>query len=77
LSSATHPYDEITWREDANLDPFWIRDKSLEVSDVLEDPGAIAEEKTDDLEAVLEEFAAIAADLRDIAVQCSRVHPGG
>ena len=42
----------------------WIRDKSLEDSADLEDPDVIAEEIADDLQAALEQFAAIAADLR-------------
>lgn len=44
-------------REGANLDLSWIRDKSLEDSDNLEDPDVIAEEIADNLEAALEQFA--------------------
>jgi len=40
-------------------------DKSLEDSADLEDPDTIAEEIADDLQAALEQFAAIAADLRE------------
>lgn len=58
-------YDEIMRREGTNLDLFWIRDKSLEDSDDLKDPDVIADEIADDLEAALEEFAAITADLRE------------
>lgn len=50
-------------REGANLDLSWIRDKTLEDSDDLEDPDVIAEEIAKDLEAALEQFSAIAADL--------------
>jgi type I restriction enzyme M protein len=50
--------------EGANLDLFWIKDKSLEYPDDLEDPDVIAEEIADDLEAALEQFEAIATDLR-------------
>jgi hypothetical protein len=53
------------WCAGANLDPFWISAESLEVSDDLEDPDVIAEEIADDLEAALDEFVAIAADLRE------------
>ncbi len=52
-------------REGVNLDLSWVRDKSLKDSDDLEDPDVIADELADDLEAALEEFAAIAADLRE------------
>ncbi len=51
-------------REGANLDLTWIRDKTLEDSVGLEDPDTIAEEIADDLQAALEQFAAIATDLR-------------
>ncbi len=58
-----YSYEEIMRREGANLDLFWIRDKSLEDSADLEDPDVIAEEIVDDLQAALEQFAAIAADM--------------
>lgn len=60
-----YSYDEIVRREGANLDLFWIRDKSLEDSADLEAPDVIAEEIADDLQAALEQFAAIATDLRE------------
>ena len=60
-----YPYEEILRREGANLDLSWIRDKSLEDSADLEDPDLIAEEIADDLQAALEQFATIAADLRE------------
>ncbi len=47
------------------MDLSWIRDKSLEDSADLEDPDLIAEEIADDLQAALDQFASIAADLRD------------
>jgi len=52
------------WCEGTNLDLFPIEDKSLEYLDDLEAPGVIAEEIADDLEAALEQFEAIATDLR-------------
>ena len=60
-----YTYGEIMRREGVNLDLSWIRDKSLEDSADLEDPDIIAEEIADDLQAALEQFASIAADLRD------------
>jgi hypothetical protein len=50
--------------EEANLDLSRTRDKSLEDLATLEDPDLIAEEIADDLEVALEQFAAVAADLR-------------
>jgi type I restriction enzyme M protein len=41
----------------------WLRDESLEESDNLPDPGVIAQEIADDLEAALEQFRLIAEDL--------------
>ena len=50
-------FDELMARDKANLDIFWIRDESLEETDVL--AGAILE----DLEAALEQFRTIAEDM--------------
>ncbi len=47
----------------ANLDIFWLKDESLEDSANLPDPGVIAAEIVEDLEAALQQFAAIATDL--------------
>ena len=46
-----------------NLDIFWLKDESLEDSANLPPPDIIAAEIMDDLEAALEQFAEIAADL--------------
>jgi type I restriction enzyme M protein len=56
-------YDELTQRDKASLDIFWLRDESLEASDNLPDPDVIAAEIIEDLQAALEQFAAINADL--------------
>jgi hypothetical protein len=48
----------------ANLDIFWLRDETLEESDNLPDPDLLAQEIVEDLEAALEQFREIAADLR-------------
>jgi len=42
-----------------NLDIFWLKDESLEDSANLPDPGVIALEITEDLEAALAQFAAV------------------
>jgi hypothetical protein len=41
----------------------WLRDESLEESDNLPDPDVLAQEIIEDLEAALEQFREIAADL--------------
>ena len=57
-------YDELTKRDKANLDIFWLKDEALEASANLPEPGVIAQEIADDLEAALEQFATIAEDLK-------------
>ncbi|WP_276968264.1 HsdM family class I SAM-dependent methyltransferase, partial [Metallibacterium scheffleri] len=56
-------YDELFARDKASLDIFWLRDDSLAESDNLPAPEVIAQEIVDDLEAALEQFRLIAADL--------------
>ena len=58
-------YDELVARDKASLDIFWLRDDSLAESDNLPAPEVIAQEIVDDLEAALEQFRLIAADLGD------------
>ncbi len=57
-------YEELVNRDKANLDIFWLRDKSLEGSENLQPPDAIAAEIAENLEAALEQFAEIHEDLR-------------
>jgi type I restriction enzyme M protein len=57
-------YEELTKRDKANLDIFWLKDDALEESANLPAPGIIAQEIVDDLAAALEQFAAIADDLK-------------
>ena len=45
-------------------DLFWLRDRSLEDSAGLPDPDLIAAEIADDLQSALDQFAAIANDLK-------------
>ncbi len=59
----SYDYDELINRDKASLDIFWLRDESLADSDNLPDPGIIAREIVDDLEAALEQFKLIAEDL--------------
>jgi type I restriction enzyme M protein len=58
-----YTYDELTARDKASLDIFWLRDDSLADSDNLPPPEVIAQEIVEDLEAALEQFRLIAADL--------------
>lgn len=57
-------YDELVKRDKASLDIFWLRDESLEDAANLPAPDVIAAEIVEDLQAALDEFALIAADLR-------------
>lgn len=57
--------DDLLARDKVNLDIFWLRDESLEDSANLPDPDLIAAEIIDDLEAALEQFREITADLQD------------
>lgn len=58
-----YDYDELIARDKASLDIFWLKDESLADSDNLPPPEVIAQEIVEDLEAALEQFRLIAADL--------------
>ena len=58
-----YEYEELINRDKASLDIFWLKDQSLEDSDNLPDPGIVAAEIIEDLEAALEQFREIAVDL--------------
>jgi len=53
----SYTYEELTKRDKVNLDIFWLKDESLEDSANLPDPGVLALEITEDLEAALAQFA--------------------
>jgi len=57
-------YDELLKRDKVNLDIFWLKDEALEDSANLPAPEVIATDIATDLEAVLEQFAMIAEDLK-------------
>ena len=57
-------YDDLAKRDKANLDIFWLKDKSLEDSDDLPAPDVLAQEIADDLQTALEQFTAIAEKLK-------------
>jgi len=52
-------YEELTKRDKLNLDIFWLKDESLEDSANLPDPGIIAAEIVEDLQAALAQFAGL------------------
>jgi type I restriction enzyme M protein len=56
-------YEDLVKRDKANLDIFWLRDDSLGDSSDLPDPAVLAAEIVEDLQAALDQFAQIAADL--------------
>ena len=60
-----YDYEELINRDKASLDIFWLKDKSLEDSENLPDPGILANEIVVDLEAALVQFREIAEDLGD------------
>src|SRR5450759_3931948 len=57
------PSKDLIKRDKANLDIFWLRDDSLGDSNDLPDPAILAAEIIEDLQAALDQFAQIAADL--------------
>ncbi|MCD6581917.1 MAG: SAM-dependent DNA methyltransferase [Desulfuromusa sp.] len=58
-----YDYEELIARDKASLDIFWLKDDSLEDSDNLPEPGILAAEIVEDLQAALEQFKEIAEDL--------------
>jgi type I restriction enzyme M protein len=59
----SYSYEELTSRDKASMDIFWLKDNSLEDSDNLPEPGVLAAEIVEDLQAALEQFRLIAEDL--------------
>ncbi|MBL8487179.1 MAG: SAM-dependent DNA methyltransferase [Rhodocyclaceae bacterium] len=58
-------YADLVARDKASLDIFWLKDESLADSDNLPPPDVIAQEIVEDLEAALEQFRLVAADLAE------------
>lgn len=56
-------HEDITARDKASLDIFWLKDDSLADNDNLPAPEVIAQEIVEDLQAALEQFKLIAGDL--------------
>lgn len=57
-------YDELLARDKVNLDITWLRDPDLDNGDNLQPPEVIAQEIVEDLQAALDEFAAVAEALQ-------------
>ena len=57
-------YEELIARDKANLDITWLRDPDLDNGDNLQPPEIIAQEIVEDLQAALNEFAAVADALQ-------------
>jgi type I restriction enzyme M protein len=58
-------HDDLLKRDKLSLDLFWLRDESLEGADALPPPAVLAASIVEDLQAALEQFTAIADDLRN------------
>jgi len=56
-------YEELSKRDKLNLDIFWLKDDSLEDIDSLPAPDVLAAEIVDNLEAALENFRNVSAEL--------------
>lgn len=69
----SYSYEELLQRDKTSLDIFWLRDASLESNSQLPPPEIIARQIADDLQAALEQFAAIASDLETRAAANSEV----
>jgi type I restriction enzyme M protein len=61
-------YEDLLKRDKVSLDIFWLRDESLEDGDNLPPPGVIAAEIVEDLQAALDQFAQVTADLNGTTV---------
>lgn len=56
-------YEELAQRDKLNLDIFWLKDDSLEDIDSLPEPDVLAAEIVENLEAALEQFRSVIAEL--------------
>ena len=56
-------YEELAQRDKLNLDLFWLKDDALEDIDSLPEPEVLAAEIVENLEAALEQFRSVSAEL--------------
>ena len=59
-----YTYEELAARDKTSLDVFWLKDKSLTDLDNLPEPGQLAEEIIENLEAGLDSFRAVLKSLK-------------
>ncbi|MCC5865694.1 MAG: SAM-dependent DNA methyltransferase [Wenzhouxiangella sp.] len=59
------PFEELAKRDKLNLDIFWLKDDSLEDIDNLPEPDVLAAEIVENLEAALEQFRSVTAELSE------------
>lgn len=62
-------YDELTNRDQANLDIIWLKDDSHVDAEDLPDPDVLASEIVEDLRAALTEFEELAEELEEAQAQ--------
>jgi type I restriction enzyme M protein len=60
-----YTYEELTARDKASLDLFWLRDESLEDADALPAPDVLAAEIVEGLRVALAQFEAVAEALEE------------
>jgi hypothetical protein len=70
-----YTYDELINRDKLSLDIFWLRDDMLEDSNNLPAPEVLAAKIVADLQAALEQFREISADIGGNKTQGARVRP--
>ena len=58
-------YEDLVARDKLNLDIFWLKDDSLEDLDALPEPDVLAAEIVENLEAALEQFRGVAAEVAE------------
>ena len=68
-------YEDLQKRDKLSLDITWLRDESLEDTDNLPDPAVLAAEIVEDLQAALDQFAQIVADLAKNGSTTAEVKP--
>jgi type I restriction enzyme M protein len=61
-------YEDLVARDKLNLDIFWLKDDSLEDLDSLPEPEVLAAEIVENLEAALEQFRSVSAELTETSV---------
>ncbi len=54
-----YTYEELITRDKTNLDVFWLKDESLEDTEILPPPDVITAEIVEQLKAALAEFRSV------------------